>query len=51
MQKEKVWCYNNDCEYCSGEMCDVDNTNCRVHEGYELLDGDCKNFKRGEENV
>ena len=41
----EVRCYNDDCEYCGDEMCKIDKTNCRIHEGYELLENDCKEFK------
>ncbi|MCK5612656.1 hypothetical protein KAR91_62870 [Candidatus Pacearchaeota archaeon] len=42
--EEKVICLNIKCKNWKEELCEIDKTNCRIHEGYELLNGDCKQF-------
>jgi len=47
---EIVYCCNEDCTHqgYKQEVCNTDKTNCRIHDGEELLRGECSDFLRSD---
>lgn len=43
-----VICVNSNCDCYGDEVNELDKTNCNIHEGYELLEGYCKELIEGE---
>lgn len=42
--EEIAYCENIRCDHFDNVIKELDKTNCQVHLGYELIEGDCKEF-------